>query len=100
MKRVVAKSNEIREGEIKALEVEGKEIILVKSGGKIHALSRFCTHDKADLSTSILLEDRLVCPLHLSQFDLTDGKALTPPATEPLEVYLVEVVEGDVVLEI
>ncbi|MEM1994932.1 MAG: Rieske 2Fe-2S domain-containing protein [Nitrososphaerales archaeon] len=99
MKKVVAKTSEIREGEIKAFKVDGKQIILVKNGGKIYALSRFCTHEEADLSTGFLLEDRLVCPLHLSQFDLKSGAALTPPATEPLASYVVEVVEDMVVLD-
>ncbi|MFN3622057.1 MAG: Rieske (2Fe-2S) protein, partial [Nitrososphaerales archaeon] len=57
LKKVVAKTNEICEGEIKAFEVDGKQIILVKSGSKIYALSRFCTHEEADLSTAFLLED-------------------------------------------
>ena len=100
LKKVVAKMNEISEGEIKEINVDGEEVILVKSGGRVYALSRYCSHEKADLLTGFLTDDRLVCPLHLSQFDLVTGRALSPPATEPLKSYLVEVVDDDILLDI
>lgn len=100
MKKAVARLSELGEGEVKAVEVEGKQIILVKSGEKIYALSRFCTHEDADLSEGFTADGRLVCPLHLSQFDLATGEALTPPATAPLKAYSVEVEDDFVLLSI
>ena len=79
MKKAVAKLSEINEGEIKGIEVDNNQIIIVKSRGRVYALSRYCSHEDADLTTGFLTEDTLVCPLHLSQFGLADGKALSPP---------------------
>jgi len=100
LKKVVARLSEISDGEIKVVDVDGEEAILVRSQGRVYALSRYCSHEKADLSTGFLAEDRLVCPLHLSQFDLASGVALSPPATEPLKSYSVEVVGDDILLDI
>ena len=100
LKKAVAKLGEINEGEIIGIEVDNKQIIIVKSSGRVYALSRYCSHEDADLATGFLTEDRVVCPLHLSQFDLADGKPLSPPATEPLKSYPVEVVGDDIFLDI
>ena len=41
-----------------------------------------------------MIEDRVVCQLHLSQFDLRTGEVYNPPATEPLRRYNVKIEEG------
>jgi 3-phenylpropionate/trans-cinnamate dioxygenase ferredoxin subunit len=47
-----------------------------------------------------LLGERVTCPLHLSQFDLTTGEAVNPPATENLRKYNVKIDEDDVLVEL
>jgi nitrite reductase/ring-hydroxylating ferredoxin subunit len=47
-----------------------------------------------------LLGERVTCPLHLSQFDLTTGEAVNPPATENLRKYNVKIDEGDVFIDL
>ena len=48
------------------------------------------------------IEDRccVVCPRHGSQFELSTGRPISLPATEPVEIYPVRVVDGTIVLEL
>ncbi len=84
------------EDQILGVDLNSKKIMLVKKSEKIFALDRICTHQYADLSEGFLGEISVTCPLHLSQFDLESGKALNPPAEEPLRSYKVKI-EDDAV---
>jgi nitrite reductase/ring-hydroxylating ferredoxin subunit len=47
-----------------------------------------------------MIEERVICQLHLSQFDLRTGEVSNPPATEPLRRYNVKIEEGGIFVEI
>jgi len=47
-----------------------------------------------------MLEERVVCPLHLSQFDLKTGQVMNPPATEPLKTFNVQIRGDEIFVEI
>ncbi|MEM4312099.1 MAG: non-heme iron oxygenase ferredoxin subunit [Nitrososphaerales archaeon] len=94
MKLRVCKVKELMEGEKISIEHEGKKILVVNVEGKYYAVDGICTHEYAELVNGIILEKRIVCPLHLSQFDLETGEVMNPPATEPLKTYKVKI-EGD-----
>ena len=64
----------------------GKGILVTRiSDTEYHALSMMCTHQGNTLN-STLTDGAIVCPLHLSKFDLK-GKVLQGPAEEPLKAY-------------
>ena len=71
-------------------------MLISKIGGEVYAVGGICTHEETDLGLGFVLEDRVVCPLHLSQFDLKTGEVLNPPATEPLQRYNVKI-EGETI---
>jgi len=73
----VAKTGEIAPGGMKAVEANGKEIVLCNYDGKIYAVSRRCGHTNAPLEMGTLEGYILTCPLHYSQFDITTGEALS-----------------------
>jgi nitrite reductase/ring-hydroxylating ferredoxin subunit len=75
---------------------DGRRVLVVNLDGEIHAWDGTCTHEEADLSTGFLLGDRVLCPLHLSQFDLHTGEAVNPPATIPLKKYNVKIENNEV----
>jgi len=68
--------------------------------GKVYAVSGTCTHEEADLGLGFVLEGRVVCPLHLSQFDLKDGSVQNPPATIPLKTFNVKIDGGTIFVEV
>jgi 3-phenylpropionate/trans-cinnamate dioxygenase ferredoxin subunit len=70
-----------------------KKILIANVDNRIYATDRICTHAYADLSTGFLNESEktVTCPLHMSIFDLENGKPLNLPAEEPLKTYNVKV---------
>ena len=91
------KVSDLAEGSIATVDLNGTHILLSKIGGEVSAVSGICTHEDTDLGLGFVIEDRIVCPLHLSQFELKTGQAVNPPATEPLQSFNVKI-EGDAVL--
>lgn len=90
------KFSDLAEGTISAVDLNGSHILLSKIGGEVSAVSGTCTHAETDLGQGFVLEDRVVCPLHLSQFDLRTGQVINPPATVPLQRFNVKI-EGDTI---
>ncbi len=86
--------SEVPPGKIVGVEVEGKKVILTNFDGKIFAVSGICTHEYYELALGFLIEERVVCALHLSQFDLRTGEVFNAPAVEPLQRFNVKI-EGD-----
>ncbi len=75
----VAKVNEIAPGGLKAVEVNGREIVVCNDDGKIYAIDRRCGHMNAPLDMGTLEGYILTCPMHHAQFDITTGEALSGP---------------------
>jgi 3-phenylpropionate/trans-cinnamate dioxygenase ferredoxin subunit/naphthalene 1,2-dioxygenase system ferredoxin subunit len=94
------KDDELQEGSMTAVDVNGVHVLLSRIGGEVHALSGTCTHEEADLGLGMVLEEKVVCPLHLSQFDLRTGEVLNPPATVPLKSFNVKIEDGTVYVEV
>jgi 3-phenylpropionate/trans-cinnamate dioxygenase ferredoxin subunit len=90
------KVSDLAEGTISAVDLKGSHILLAKIGGEVSAVSGTCTHEEADLALGFVLEERVICPLHLSQFDLRTGQVMNPPATVPLQRFNVKI-QGDTI---
>ena len=86
----------LADGSMAAVDLKGVHIILAKIGGEVSAVSGTCTHEATDLGRGFMLEDRVVCPLHLSQFDLRTGQVMNPPAEIPLQRFNVKI-EGETI---
>ncbi len=91
-----ANTKDISNEEIVSVDLEGRELMLIKKDGNISALDRICTHERADLSMGFLGENYITCPLHLSQFEVETGKALNPPAENQLKSYKVKIEENGI----
>ena len=74
-----AKKSELAPGGMKAVEVNGKEIVLCNFDNKIYALDKRCGHMNAPLDMGSLDGYVLTCPMHHVQFDITTGEALNKP---------------------
>lgn len=91
---------QVKEGQLFGLTVNDKKILLANLKGKIHATDLICTHANADLSTGFLSEEGVRCPLHLSIFNLEDGKPQNLPAETSLNVYNVKIDNNEVYVEV
>lgn len=90
------KASELAEGTMLTLDLKGVHLLLARIGGEVTALSGTCTHEDADLGLGFIIEERVVCPLHLSQFDLRTGQVLNPPAIAPLRSFNLKI-EGETI---
>jgi 3-phenylpropionate/trans-cinnamate dioxygenase ferredoxin subunit len=92
----VCELSDIPPGTRYAADVNGVRLMIVNVNDRLFAVDRICSHATADLSTGFLSDSEVTCPLHLSRFSVTDGKVLSPPATEPLRTYGLKI-EGSTV---
>ena len=108
----VAKIDELKNGTMKAVSAAGREILLARVGDKYYAVDNLCPHMKGNLSQGKFEGTVVTCPLHGSQFDISNGRvvrwlkggpmskiggALKP--SKDLTVYNVKVEDGKVLVE-
>jgi len=89
---------EIAEGKAHRVEVGDVVIALVRIGDDVYALGDRCSHQDISLSEGdVIAEDNaLECWKHGSAFDLTTGEPTSLPATRPVPVYEVRIIDGQV----
>jgi 3-phenylpropionate/trans-cinnamate dioxygenase ferredoxin subunit len=92
----VAQSNELDEGELMAVEVDGEPVCLAKVNGCIYAFTDNCTHISGPLNEGELDGEVLTCPWHGAQFNITTGKVLRGPARQDIATYPVRVEDNAV----
>jgi nitrite reductase/ring-hydroxylating ferredoxin subunit len=92
--------DQVNEGQLFGFNSDDKKILLANLKGKIFATDLICTHADADLSTGFLSEEGVRCPLHLSVFNLEDGKPQNLPAEVPLKTYNVKIEQNEVYVEV
>ena len=81
----------------KKVVVDGVPIaVVMDSAGAVHALGDTCTHGDISLSEGFVEDDTIECWAHGSRFQLETGKPLTLPAYEPVPVFAVDDLDGDV----
>src|SRR5574340_1238586 len=93
----VAEVDDLDEGELMAIEVDGDPICLAKVNNFIYAFTDNCTHISGPLNEGELDGAVLTCPWHGAQFNVCTGKVLRGPARQDLQTYPVRV-EGNSVL--
>lgn len=107
----VSAAGELEPGAMKAVDVEGKKVLLARVGDDYYAADNVCPHLKGSLAGGKLEGTVVTCPRHGSQFDLTDGHvvrwtewsgvkqtlARTLKSPRPIKTYEVKV-EGDKIL--
>ncbi|TBR07519.1 MAG: non-heme iron oxygenase ferredoxin subunit [Candidatus Nitrosotenuis sp.] len=77
-----------------------KRLLITNLNGTIYATDRICTHAEADLTSGFLSDEGVRCPLHLSVFNLENGKPQNPPAEEPLKTYNVKIDQNEIYVEV
>ena len=91
---------QVEEGQLFGFIHEGKKLLIANLKGQIHATDLICTHADADLSTGFLSDEGVRCPLHLSVFNLVNGKPQNLPAEIPLKIYRVKIDANEIFVEL
>lgn len=79
----VAQLGEIEDGGMKDVQVEGRTVLLHRSGSAVHAMEDACTHAGGPLHEGTVEGGVVTCPWHGSRFRLADGACVRGPATFP-----------------
>jgi nitrite reductase/ring-hydroxylating ferredoxin subunit len=97
---VAAKADEVGEGEVIGVVVDGQDVALYRVGGTVYATSNVCTHEFALLSDGYVEDGCIECPLHQARFDIASGEVRAAPATDPIKTYPVKLDGGQVMVDL
>jgi apoptosis-inducing factor 3 len=101
MKEVVlARIDELQDGEMKAFSFGENKILLSKIAGQFYAVGGLCPHYGASLDEGILHDGTVVCPWHHASYDAKTGDLREPPSLDALPTYEVTIKGKDVVVKI
>ncbi|MCP5467355.1 MAG: Rieske 2Fe-2S domain-containing protein [Sinobacteraceae bacterium] len=89
----VGERRALRDGKMLPCTVAGRALVVCQVGDTLFALDDICTHAFARMSEGRLRGTRLVCLLHGAAFDVRDGRVLTGPASRPLAMHHVRIVD-------
>jgi nitrite reductase/ring-hydroxylating ferredoxin subunit len=90
----VAGTVDLQDGEMMAVLVGGKKVLLARVDGSFHATAARCPHWGGPLPEGTLHAPRLLCPWHKATFDVRSGDLLEPPALDGIAAFRVRV-DGD-----
>jgi len=109
----VSKIDELKNGTMKAVNVAGRQILLARVGDKYYAVDNLCPHMKGNLAQGKLEGTVVTCPLHGSQFDISNGQVVrwlkggfmskvgkAVKLSKDLTVYNVKVEDGIVLVDV
>ena len=96
----VCSVKDVEAGSAKLVDVDGQRLCVVRIGDDFYVVDDTCSHADYSLSEGDVWEDEreIECPKHGSTFSLLTGEPQTLPATRPVPVYDVVVVDGEVVV--
>jgi nitrite reductase/ring-hydroxylating ferredoxin subunit len=91
---------DLQPGEMKGIEANGKQILLVNLTGKFYAIADICTHMTCHLSRGSIKDESVVCPCHFSVFDLKTGRVLGGPAGKPEPIFKVKIEKESIMVDL
>jgi len=90
----VVDAGDLAPGQLRALELGGRRVVLCNAHGRYYALEDRCPHAAVALSGGRLDGHELECPHHGGRIDVRDGRPVRPPIRRPAQTFAVRSVEG------
>lgn len=89
-------------GSATRFDIDGRAVAVIRIGDDVYAIGDTCSHGAVSLSEGeVRCESKEIeCWKHGSLFSLETGEAITLPATRPVPVYVVRVVDEMVYIDI
>lgn len=97
LEAVVAKVNDLQDGEMRQVSVGETDVLLTRVDGSFHAVGAHCSHYQAPLVDGVLSGNHVVCPWHNACFNIMTGEQQEPPGLDSLPCYQVKI-EGENVI--
>ena len=89
-----ARVEDISLGQVKTFDIEREHITICNVDDVFYAINDFCSHDGGMLGRGELHGNIIECSRHGARFDVTNGKAMAPPAVRPIRTFPVRVNDG------
>jgi nitrite reductase/ring-hydroxylating ferredoxin subunit len=96
--KIHLKDLNLNNGEMKEIKVgstDKESILIVKHNGVLHALSNYCPHFGAPMSTGVLIDNVIKCPWHGASFDIISGQCDIGPSIDGLNKYEIQEENGE-----
>jgi nitrite reductase/ring-hydroxylating ferredoxin subunit len=72
----VAEESSLKEGKLLHVEPSGRNVLLLKAEGQVHAFSNLCPHARCPMDKGRLEDFILTCPCHGRRFDVRTEECL------------------------
>jgi nitrite reductase/ring-hydroxylating ferredoxin subunit len=96
----IGTEKEFTHAPMKGIEVDGKGILIAKTGNTFTAIGNKCTHMGCKLSGGKLDGETVKCPCHGSVFSVITGEVVKGPAKQPEPVFTVIVENEELSLDV
>lgn len=90
--------NDLPVGDMHAVKMGDREILLIRLDTGIYAMDNFCTHGACRLANGKLEGGTLRCLCHGSEFNVKTGEVVNGPATTPQPTFAVVLKNGEISL--
>jgi 3-phenylpropionate/trans-cinnamate dioxygenase ferredoxin subunit len=80
-------SEVLKDGELRALELNNLHLLVSRVAGQYFVTSNLCSHGRVLLSKGKLRGKHIICPLHGARFDVTT-------AQQAIKTYATETTDG------
>jgi nitrite reductase/ring-hydroxylating ferredoxin subunit len=77
------REDELPDGDVQAVDVDGRTVLLSRTDGVVSAIDAVCSHAGGPLSRGKIKDGVVTCPRHGSCFRLADGTVVRGPAHHP-----------------
>jgi NADPH-dependent 2,4-dienoyl-CoA reductase/sulfur reductase-like enzyme/nitrite reductase/ring-hydroxylating ferredoxin subunit len=95
---VAAAVDDLADGDMRELEVDGRKILLSRLGGRFYAIGGECSHYGGPLAEGVRVGECVTCPWHQARFHLKTGDLLSPPALDAMNRFEVMIKNGQVMV--
>jgi 3-phenylpropionate/trans-cinnamate dioxygenase ferredoxin component len=86
---------DVAPGQTRLVQVGEDSVAVYNVGGTFFATQDACTHQGGPLSDGNLENEIIMCPIHGSRFNVTNGQVVGGPATRALQTFRVKV-DGEI----
>lgn len=95
----VAEGLDLRPGQGKLVEVDGREIALFNVDGSYYALGAVCPHEGGPLQDGEVNGETIICPWHAYDFHVKTGECSVDPELRVM-TFIVKTEGNDVLIEV
>jgi len=91
---------DLSEDTVKRFDHEGRTFAIYNSEGDYFATDGHCTHEAQHLEDGLVMDGIIECPLHMGQFDIETGEALSGPVCVDLKIHPVKNEGGKIFIKL